>query len=272
MSEQPILRSAVVAATISAWAVVAAASPVILNLGNPDAPRVKPGPAPQFGTTQESFYSIPEWEFDPSSSDTAYSDLVNGGMSAVRYSTSVGPAGFLAGPHLPDGAVLTSITYQFCDSNEFDDHLIGGLEQCDGLTGLCAIVGNTQTSTSDVVTPCKEYTDDLTSLNVVVSNRSQRLIVVGIANSADHTNGIVGAVIGYKLQISPAPATATFGDVPTDHPFFQHVEAFAGSGITGGCGGGNYCPDNPVTRGQMAVFFAKGLGLQFPPVAPALRP
>ena len=30
-------------------------------------------------------------------------------------------------------------------------------------------------------------------------------------------------------------------------------------GITGGCGGGNYCPDTPVTRAQMAVFLLKTL-------------
>jgi hypothetical protein len=27
-------------------------------------------------------------------------------------------------------------------------------------------------------------------------------------------------------------------------------------GITGGCGGGNYCPQNLATRGQMAVFLS----------------
>ena len=69
--------------------------------------------------------------------------------------------------------------------------------------------------------------------------------------------------VGYQLKVSPAPAVATFLDVPTNHPFFQFVEALAASGITGGCGGGNYCPNNPVTRGQMAVFLAKALGLQF---------
>jgi hypothetical protein len=67
-------------------------------------------------------------------------------------------------------------------------------------------------------------------------------------------------------QVSPAPATATFNDVPTDHPFFQFVEALAKSGITGGCSTSPplYCPDAPLTRGQMAVFLAKGLGLQWP--------
>jgi hypothetical protein len=63
--------------------------------------------------------------------------------------------------------------------------------------------------------------------------------------------------------VSPAPGTATFNDVPTTHPFFQFIEALHASGITGGCQASPplYCPDNPVTRGQMAVFLAKALGL-----------
>jgi hypothetical protein len=31
--------------------------------------------------------------------------------------------------------------------------------------------------------------------------------------------------------------------------------------VTAGCGGGNYCPGNPVTRGQMAVFLTTTFGL-----------
>jgi len=73
-----------------------------------------------------------------------------------------------------------------------------------------------------------------------------------------------GARILYRRQVSPAPAIATFNDVPTSHPFFQFVEALAASGITAGCGTGIYCPDSPLTRGQMAVFLAKALGLHWP--------
>ena len=69
------------------------------------------------------------------------------------------------------------------------------------------------------------------------------------------------ATVLWHRDVSPAPQTATFGDVPPDHPFFQFVEALAKSGITGGCGGVNFCPGSPLTRGQMAVFLAKGLGM-----------
>jgi S-layer homology domain len=73
-------------------------------------------------------------------------------------------------------------------------------------------------------------------------------------------------VVRWSRQVSPPPAAATFGDVPTSHPFFQFVEALSRSGITAGCSDAPplYCPDQPLTRGQMAVFLAKALGLHWP--------
>ncbi|BAO45667.1 S-layer homology domain-containing protein [Thiolapillus brandeum] len=73
-----------------------------------------------------------------------------------------------------------------------------------------------------------------------------------------------GAAVRWQRTISPAPATATFSDVPTDHWAFQQIEALADSEITNGCGGGNFCPDTAVTRAQMAVFLSKALGLHWP--------
>ena len=57
--------------------------------------------------------------------------------------------------------------------------------------------------------------------------------------------------------------SSTFGDVSASHPFFESTEAMAASGITGGCGGGNYCPDDAVTRAQFVAFFARALGLHW---------
>jgi len=63
----------------------------------------------------------------------------------------------------------------------------------------------------------------------------------------------------FGLCYNPPPCTGTvFGDVPCQgSPFDPWVEALAGLNITGGCGGGNYCPTNPVNRQQMAVFLLK---------------
>jgi len=73
-----------------------------------------------------------------------------------------------------------------------------------------------------------------------------------------------GCRIFWKRQISPQPISSTFNDVPTSHPFFREVEALVDAGITGGCGNGNYCPNNVVTRGQMAAFMARLGGLHWP--------
>jgi S-layer homology domain len=50
----------------------------------------------------------------------------------------------------------------------------------------------------------------------------------------------------------------SFPDVPTSQQFYKYIENLFHNGVTGGCAGGNYCPDNPVTRAQMAVFLLKG--------------
>jgi hypothetical protein len=82
-------------------------------------------------------------------------------------------------------------------------------------------------------------------------------------HAAGTTLRFKGVRLLYYLQISPAPATATFADVPVGAFGFKHVEALVASGITAGCGGGNFCPNTPVTRVQMAVFLAKALGLHW---------
>jgi len=73
--------------------------------------------------------------------------------------------------------------------------------------------------------------------------------------------------IYYRLQVSPPPAVATFNDVPTTHPFFRLIEALAASGITAGCSTNPplFCPDDVVTRKQIAAFFARALGLHWAP-------
>jgi hypothetical protein len=55
------------------------------------------------------------------------------------------------------------------------------------------------------------------------------------------------------------PATPYFTDVPTTHWAFKFIQKMKELGITGGCTQTTYCPDNPVTRAQMAVFITKAL-------------
>ena len=61
----------------------------------------------------------------------------------------------------------------------------------------------------------------------------------------------------HGLCYAPPPCTGVFADVPCPSTFANWIEAMAAEGITGGCGGGNFCPANPVRRDQMAAFLLR---------------
>ncbi|MCX7896007.1 MAG: S-layer homology domain-containing protein, partial [Thermoanaerobaculum sp.] len=56
---------------------------------------------------------------------------------------------------------------------------------------------------------------------------------------------------------APPPCTGIFADVPCPSTFANWIEELYNQGITSGCGGNNFCPNNFVTRGQMATFVVK---------------
>ncbi len=60
---------------------------------------------------------------------------------------------------------------------------------------------------------------------------------------------------------SPPNASGVFTDVPVGYWADKWIEQLAVEGVTSGCGNGNYCPDNSVTRAQMAVFLVKAFNL-----------
>jgi hypothetical protein len=61
---------------------------------------------------------------------------------------------------------------------------------------------------------------------------------------------------------TPPDCAGMFADVACPSLFANWIEQLAAEQITGGCGGGNYCPLNNSTRGQMAVFVVKTFHLQ----------
>ncbi len=65
----------------------------------------------------------------------------------------------------------------------------------------------------------------------------------------------------YTSAYIPPSATGVFTDVPVDYWAAPWIEQLASEGITGGCGIGNYCPNGPVTRSQMAVFLVRTFDL-----------
>jgi subtilisin family serine protease len=61
---------------------------------------------------------------------------------------------------------------------------------------------------------------------------------------------------------TPSAATGTaFGDVSTGTFLAAWIENLKADGITGGCGGGNFCPDKSLSRGEMAAFLTRAFSL-----------
>ncbi len=74
------------------------------------------------------------------------------------------------------------------------------------------------------------------------------------------TRGQMAAFLTRALNLT-ATSSIHFSDVPASHPFATHINKLATAGITGGCGGGRYCPSTSVTRGQMAAFLTRAFDL-----------
>lgn len=214
-----------------------------------------------YGTTNVTWYRMSALEFVPVNAASAPTTTW-APTSTYNFRTYGGGGWFFATPHLPNGALLTMLELNACDTNSTGNHLELTLWDCD-FNGACNSTPIGTTSTFDLGPGCGAVYLDISAANYTVDNQVRELLLWAKMDVTDGTNQLSGAAVGYKLQVSPAPATPTFNDVPTTDPGFQFIEALAASGITGGCGGGNYCPDNPVTRRQMAVFFAKALGLSF---------
>jgi len=58
-------------------------------------------------------------------------------------------------------------------------------------------------------------------------------------------------------RLSKIGLVSIFGDVPPSHPLWTWIQALYNAEVAGGCGGGNYCPGNSVTRAQMSSFLLK---------------
>jgi hypothetical protein len=59
--------------------------------------------------------------------------------------------------------------------------------------------------------------------------------------------------------IPPVPI-GVFGDVDLAYWAVGWIDQLAAEGITSGCGGGNFCPDDPMTRTEMAVYIERTFG------------
>ena len=229
----------------------------------PAQARVPDGPD-DFGTQDEAITVIGYQDFLPPGS------LIEWGSNegtGTRWINDVW--GLWAPINLPNGSLLTQLVAYYHDASEADDlalwlcwdwvHSASG-----GSPGHDCLRYQTAGAPGDTYMQIFPnlpilYRQDVDGDGVVDVVSYHVKAFTGSGNTA-----IRMVRLRWKRQVSPAPNAASFNDVPTNDPAFQFIEALVASGITAGCGAGNYCPDAPLTRRQMAVFLAKALGLHWP--------
>lgn len=209
-----------------------------------------------WGTSAPTFVTLPAWSARPIDSGVTY-NFINSPCGQGIHRTAGNP--WVKIPiHVPAGAIVSGVEFNFCDTGAgaFTAFWVRQVKNAAPVfTTLFGSVG----------TPgCVVQNTTLTPNQTIDNNANSYNIEINMG-ATDSTIQFCSARVIYRLQVSPAPATATFpNDVPTTHPFFRWIEALAAAGITGGCMPGSYCPNDPVTRGQMAVFISTALGLHFP--------
>ncbi len=162
---------------------------------------------------------------------------------------------FMATVRIPNGAMWDGVTIFYYDNDASNDLEFAVFRDYG--------VNNEQQVTQVFSSGQPGYASDYLPVGLT-TDHANNFYVVGFNIAISGSLQFRAARIEYHLQISPAPLTATFSDVPTNYWAFRHIEALASSGISAGCGGGNFCPESYVKRSEMAVFLAKALGLHFP--------
>jgi hypothetical protein len=210
----------------------------------------------EFGILADTITVISAVSFAPQ-------QLLGGGGVDCAFSPSFGLAcdpnhdvHFYAGLDLPAGAVIDMIGL---NSTTDTDAILGvELWARNYLGSLSPLVGFSTTAHG-------WGTDYSGPLNILIDTHENREYVIDVENASSPNLQYFGWVeVWWHRTVSSPPGSPTFSDVPASDPGFQYIEALVASGVTAGCGGGNYCPDAGLTRRQMAVFLSKALGLQWP--------
>jgi hypothetical protein len=215
--------------------------------------------APQaYGTDSYTVTTISATAFYPDN-HIAFNDYYGTDDSLGRYGDKTQLTEFYAPLDLPGGVVIDYIGLNSYSTTDFSYGVDLRSRHKDGSSISIGTFSNAAHGWD---------TDfNVSPIGFVWTGASGDTLIINVEQGTTVDTPFFGWVeVWWKRSVSPPPASPSFDDVPTSHPFFQFVEALKASGITGGCSASPplYCPDNPLTRGQMAVFLSKALGLHWP--------
>ncbi|MCU0291692.1 MAG: S-layer homology domain-containing protein [Thermoanaerobaculaceae bacterium] len=241
-------------------------------VGGPAATPDRANAPEEFGTS-----GIFAWQgaaaFRPDDSTTVY-DTGSTGTYFYLYKTA-GSGWFVAPFEVPSGAYVTHVRLYLNDT-----------DASNGLTlSLCRNWVNDSTGVSPGAdcpwSVTTTGTPGYSSIALTPSTNLLHWFDVDSDGTDEDVNYSLWVLVGgtttatsfmgvrtlWNRQVSAAPASAHFTDVPTSYWGFQYVEALRSAGITSGCNpptNNQYCPESYVKRSEMAKFLAVSLGLHWP--------
>lgn len=158
---------------------------------------------------------------------------------------------------LPQGALISSIAMTYCaEPNTFPAMSVAFLTKCTGQEQCEPAV---EFLLSESAEPCRTVVKGLPWPPAPIDN-TYNTYYLRAAFSNQGTGKLVDVRIRYVEPIAQSPEVPTFSDVPTSHVFYKFVEHLYAVGAVVGCGDGRFCPDDPVTRGQVAAIVVRALG------------
>jgi S-layer homology domain len=229
----------------------------------------------EFGTKDGNDLWIPASQFT-GENGASWIEGLSEGLFGYFYSAAAGPASFHAHLPLPQGAYVDSWRAFYYDNSSANNFTIGFVKWYDDTTaapvaGSTSIDNFVSSGTPGLTShhQADGFTVDLREPlpgSLLTRNQAADFYTFYVVMPADFNVQFKGVRVIWHRQVSPAPATATFNDVPTSDPAFQYIEALVAAGITSGCNTAppQFCPDATLTRRQMAVFLSKALGLHWP--------
>jgi S-layer homology domain len=200
-------------------------------------------------------------------SSAAFRPVANGTIASYNAGYISGTGLYVAPLELPDGAEILQVCVYVNDPDEFSLAVAAInrvlLPKSGQLSGENEVAGSNVSADFDTgydVVCGAPFSYVFHQFDDVIGQDQFHQVRVTLNSSA----GLGSVQVHWRRQVSPAPPVATFNDVSVIDPGYKYIEALVASGITTGCGGGNYCPDAALTRRQMAVFLSKALGLHWP--------
>ena len=185
---------------------------------------------------------------------------------------SVDPVNFRTNPNAediligsfdpPTGALLVGYEFEACDSSAEGSVNVSLL--------ACPTPGETCTFFANASTGVAEAPGCLVIAGPVsqpIDTTGNKYVMQVTDTDGDTQTTAVAVRLYWQPQVPPAPALQSFADVPLSHPFFAHIEGLWGAAGTVGCAADpvrRFCPDAPATRGEVAAFLARVLGLYWP--------